>query len=204
MSSSNNSTEENEGSIPESFVIGVLDFINFCISILNKAEKEKINLKFTPAMAKTAHTYLKSLNPEQVIMKFINKSYPDWEKCIINKEDPNWQNMMSDRRKDLYSTIKTLFTSIPSDMIDSIFEIFDLKVNDKLLVTPEDDISMWDYLNEFIRLSIYYVHEKRDWGITDKIGEDGKPKNGYRKIYESGIKLKSLAEKFEVALDFSN
>jgi hypothetical protein len=191
MSNPNNLTEENEGSIPESFVIGVLDFINFCIDILKRAEKKNIPIKFSSEMAKTAHSYLKSLNPEQVIMKFINKSHDVWEKCLLKK------------REDLYSTIKTLFTSIPPDMINSIFEIFDLKVGDKLLVTEEDDISMWDYLYEFIRTSIYYVHEKREWGTTDKLDEEGKPKIGYRKVYESSIKLKSLASKFDVALDYS-
>ena len=87
------------------------------------------------------------------------------------------------------------------DQIENVLEIFTMEYQGKPVITQQDEEGIWDYIHEFIKFGILFVHEQRCWGI--KTDENGHSKECYTVTYEKDIKLKTLAAKFKVALDYT-
>jgi len=183
--------QEEELSIADGFVINLLDFINVCIDVLKRIEGQGVQLKFGSKLIVVAYDYIKAQKSEIVIRKFIDRSHANWHTCIGRKKE------------ELMPNIKSLFLGIKEEYVDSMMEIFSIKHGGKPVVTDEDEATMWDYIFEFIKLAILYVHEQRCWGMLPPKTEGDEAKPGYSKVYQKDIKVKSTAEMFNVALDYS-
>lgn len=180
------SKEGEELSISNAFSSNLLDFIDMCISIIERIEKQGYELVCGSKILSFAHTFVEMQNSDRVIRSFINRSNKDWNTCVDRDEDK------------LLPNIKALFSGIPDQYVDSILEAFALKDSkDNFLITGEDRSNIWDYIIEFVKLAILYIHEQRYWGILPE------GRQGYSKVYQKDISVKKYAKMFKVDLDYS-
>ncbi len=176
--------------IAEGFLSNLLDFVILCINILKNLEKKGIKTKCTPAVATLAHDFLKVQKPDKIIIKFIERSVDTWKICKDRKKE------------DLFPSVKGLFSGVPEDQIETVLDIFTMKVNGKSVISDEEEVSMWEYIHGFIEIGIYYIHEQRCWALRpDKLDTNGNPTYGYTKVFMKDVKLTELADLFGVKLE---
>lgn len=175
--------DESEPTLPEGFQVNILDLVNLYISFIDKILDQGVESPCKKSFLEIAHTYVKSRDPDELITNFIEKSNKDWELCSTKDE------------KTLFANIKALFPGIPDGSLSSVAAIFTTRdKKGKLIVTEMDKKIVWEYVTEFIRSGILYIHKQRAWGMKPN------SKMGYTKVYFSDISVKTYAEMFDVGL----
>lgn len=175
--------ENKELTVAEGFQVNILDLVNLCMNIVSNIIKAGVEPPCSVDILRLAHDYVKARNPDQIVTNFIDKSHEAW-KDFDKKEE-----------KMLFDNIHALFPGIPQSQLTSVTKIF--TVRDKkgeLVITPKDKAAIWEFVEGFIGLSIYYIHQNRVPVAT----EEGKFR--YTKVFYKQIKVSEFAAKFKIDL----
>ena len=176
--------EETELSLEEGFQVNILDLIAVFASFAKKITDKGVKSPVYMSMFSVAETYIKSQKSDKLIYDFIESSNKSWSKYDSKDE------------AILFSNVKSLFPAIPQAGIDSLIAMLSIRDNkNRSIITDEDKKSIWEYVLEFIRMSVLYIHEQRCWG--DKQGGG----RGYTKVFFKEIKVSEYATMFKVALN---
>lgn len=176
-----------ELTVAEGFQVNILDLLNLCINIVNNIIKAGIEPPCSVAILNIAYDYIKARDPDSIITSFIDSSSQAWD--LFHTKD----------EKVLFSNIHALFPGIPAAQLDSVTKIFSMKdKKGQPIVTESDREAIWDFVEGFIGLSIYYIHQNRA----------PVPKEGggirYTKVFYKAIKVGEYASKFKIDLGNSN
>ena len=183
LSTEGEAEENKELTVAEGFQVNILDLVNLCINIVSNIIKAGVEPPCSVDILRLAHDYIKARNPDQIVTNFIDKSHEAW-KDFDKKEE-----------KLLFDNIHALFPGIPQSQVTKVTEIFNVKdKKGELVITDKDKAAIWDFVEGFIGLSIYYIHQNRE----PILSENGKIK--YTKVFYKQIKVSEYAAKFKIDL----
>ncbi len=132
--------------------------------------------------------YLKSQNPDQLIISFIDRSHEYWDKIHI--QDENFFN----------ENLGTVFSGISKASSDAFVILATAKDNTgNPIISKNDREDIWNYMKSFVKISIHYIHEKR---MPDLMDKGGKPIAVYRQNFKPEIKLEDHGEKWKIRFVF--
>lgn len=186
VNSENEDNEEEENkelSVAEGFQVNITDLINLCMNIVSNIIKAGVQPPCSLEILRLSHDYIKGRNPDQIVTNFIDKSFEAW-KDFDKKEE-----------KILFDNIHALFPGIPQSQLTSVTQIFTIRNRQgELIITDADKKAIWDFVEGFIGLSIYYIHQNREPVST------GNGKFKYTKVFYKHIKVSEYASKFKIDL----
>lgn len=135
-------------------------------------------------------TYVTLYDKKQLIEMFILNGYGElWDK--IGERDERF----------FIENIHKIFNKLPSTEVSIFRNIFTMedKNGDKLF-TKEDKDEIWNLFDSLIKISINYIHQKRDPCIEF---HNGKPIPTYRNPkYMEFVDLRKNAKKWKIELKF--
>ncbi len=182
--------ENKNPTLDEKFLITLLDFINVCIDVLKRIEKQGIQLKFGPSLVEMAYDYVKIQKPTVIIEKFIIRSHDNWTICSKKEKD------------QLMPNIKSLFAGIKEEYVSSMMEIFTMTHQGKPVVTEDDEVTMWEYIFLFIEFGLCYIHQQREWQLTES--NNNEYNLSYGKEFHPEVNIKILSNLFSINLNYSS
>ncbi len=160
--------------------------------LIGTAKKEGYNDKDgLSLLVTTASTLLVQFDPIKLIESFIRLAHDQYWNQINSKDEDFFKNNAT-----------VLFKNLPIGGINP-FELLTLKnKKGEYYICKDDRDAIWEYFFSLVRLSIKYVHYKRQPII--RILENGDKKPVYGKKEFIDVKLEKHAKLWGVPLDFHN
>lgn len=161
----------------------------------------------TPFMVRLATNYLnRNFDKVSLIEGFIRCSHPH---SIPN--DPNsaldhgtWDKILAKDEAFFHDKAFDIFQGLPPQAIDAFRRLYKHKNprTGKSIIGDEDREEIISYFHAFVKISIKFVHAKREPYVM--AGPDGKDKYVYKNpTYFRGIDIKTHAQKWGIQLEFS-
>ena len=181
----------------------VLNLCDLTKEIIVDIQSKGIKTKLQPALIDVGIMILENTSAEQMVEKFISSSHDYCVEYKIENNDPHpyiWEKIRHKEEKFLLENINTILGEMSEDMLQSFTELFVLKdKKNKSVINPKHKEEMWKLIHGMVCITIRYIHEKRKPGDIEK-EVDGKivKSRGYTVAFYSDIKIKSLAQKWEL------
>lgn len=172
----------------ERFYENMVDFTHLLKSLIEKTAKYGHNC-VNPIFVNIAMAIIEGYNKDEIISNFIFYSHKYWDR--IHRHDETFMKENS----------LLIFEGIPKNHIDSFKMIFDVKTpSGNFIIDNTDKMIIWEFFESFIKISIKYIHDKRE-SVARKIG--GETRISWTKHYMDEIDLQDEAIKWKVALHAS-
>ncbi len=170
-----------------------LEFCDLAEYLVSTAEQHKLGCLVTPFMVKIGKEVIRNSNPDELLEKFIAKSYPYWSQMKSKDENFFRQNGAtiigsSALSPEQIASFNSLFDAVIPAGTYTDEQRKELEAEGKVRTTkPLIDAAtreeIWSFVHASIKLSISHIHFKRE------------PKNGkYTAAYFPEISLKESVE----------
>lgn len=166
---------------------GVTDFVH---GLISECWEKKGIKDINPILIQLAGTYLSSLDKKILIETFIENSYKYWKEIKEHNENFFVENCSK------------VFSKLPVGQgnIDAFKILFTKKDGDgNYIIDNEDRITIWEYFESFVKISIKYVHRIRDCYLEQDAEGKYKPRYRYNKFPE--IKVRELSKIWAIELE---
>lgn len=170
------------------FMTNITDMIGLVKELITDCYEAGLT-KINPILIDAAGAYMKTFGKEMLIESFIERSHKYWS--MIHNRD----------KRFFIENASSVFQDLPMNDVDAFKVLFassDVKDKDgNVIVSGEDQEGIWLYFDSIVRISIKYIHGKREPTIVIK---DNVPRKVYSKEVFRDIKVKKYAKMWKVDL----
>lgn len=185
MSASNKSYEDK-------FVSGISQFTEFVTDVVSTAFKNKqteLNPNAIAFASGFANSKIKELGSKYAIDQFITRSSKYW-KTIHEKNFDELKGHLSE-----------MCPLIPADTLNQFVQLYSGKKSDGKSYIPTDDIeALWEYVFNFIKLGINYIHFNRKPQYTEAKAAEKTGSFTYTANFFPDVKVGEMAKLYNVKL----
>lgn len=177
---------ESKPSDEERFSRNIIDVVRVIKELITICYSEGKTL-IKPSLITLAQAALESYDKNALIENFISFSFKFWDQ-ILNKED-----------RFFIDNSESIFAGLPVNHVNAFRELFEVKEDGKCIITDDEKNCVFLYFISFVKISLHYIHKKREPVIVIK--NDKKIKL-WKNKYKSEIRLVHYAKLFDVNLEW--
>jgi hypothetical protein len=176
----------------DKFVSGISQFTEFIIDIVSVASKNKyteLNANAIAFAAGFANSKIKEFGNKYATDQFIIKSNKYW-KNIYERDIDVLKNHLSE-----------MCPLIPTNILDQFVQLCVGKTQSgKSYIDSDDMDALWDFVFNFIKISIQYIHYNRKPEYSEAKSESKTPTFTYTANFFPDVKVGEMVKLYNVKL----